>query len=584
MSAELGAGRTRSVVSGAEIAGKIWLPYAIAIGAQLPMVVLYFFGLWKRVHYQFFPVAIVITAALIWNRWPKDHARPHFSSTFSSLLLLAGIVFGLAGVAFVYPWFSAASVLLLLGSLLARTVDIETGKSLFPCVLPLATCLHPPGGLDVALIAWLQTTSAGFTSRMLDLIGYVHHMPGTVLQAANLKEFGIEEACSGVTSFYMLLFAAVTLCVWLRRPWFRSTLLVLSTLFWAVFMNTVRIMAIALADEWMGVDLVHGLSHTLLGYTTMAIGILLLLSTDQFLHFLFGPVEEFGEDSGGLGRRINRFWNSVISGGGKSRSRERQRESVSALGRGVAWTAAILLGLGGVFSLYDVVRSWNSASDQRVQFFTSEVYRSLKREALPESLENWTLAKFDSQDRGPGSDLGQQSDVWYYAAPSCNPVVSFDQAFPGWHELTRCYQNMGWELVPARTVVEPSEVEFQANGRPWPFVRAEFQKPTGERGFLVFSLFDAFGEPLVPPDNSFFGSLMVRIANRLSHRIRANLFQSEAYQTQVFVTSYGKIDDPIKDEAVSRYLVLREKMRSAFVEKRDEPAGPAPNASGASAN
>ncbi len=583
MSAELRAERLRGGDASEGIASRIWLPYAIAIGAQIPMVVLYFLGLWKRVHYQFFPVAIVITAVLIWSRWPRNQARPFFSSTFSSLLLLAGIVFGVAGVAFVHPWFSATSVLLLLGSLLARTVDAETGKSLFPCVLPLATCLHPPGGMDVALISWLQTRSAGFTSRMLDLIGYVHHMPGTVLQSANGKEFGIEEACSGVTSFYMLLFAAVTLCVWLRRPWFRSTLLVLSALFWAVFMNTVRIMSIALADEWMGYDLAHGLSHALLGYTTMGLGILLLLSTDQFLHFLFGPVEEFGDESGGLGRRITRFWNSVISGG-KPRSRERHREAVSALGRGLAWTAAILLGLGGLFSLYDVALSWNSASKVTVQFFNVDVTSSLKEDALPKELETWKLARFEASERGPGSDLGQHSDVWQYAAPNCNPVVSFDQAFPGWHELTRCYQNMGWELVPDRIVVLPPEAEFLVNERAWPYVRAEFKKPTGERGFLVFSLFDAFGEPLIPPDDNFLNSLFVRIANRLSHRIRANLFQSEAYQTQIFLTSFGTIPDTVKDEAVSRYLVLRENMRTAFVERRENEAGTAPPATDTSAN
>lgn len=553
---------------------KVWLPYAIAIGAQLPLVALYFLGLWKRIHYQFFPFAIALTVFLAWQRWPRNESRKFHSSSFASVLTLAAIVFGVAGVMFVYPWFSAVSVVLLTGSLFARTIDPETKKSLFPCMLPLATCLHPPGTGDMMIIGWLQSMSARFTSRLLDLMGYVHHMPGTTIQTPLGKEFGIAEACSGVTSFFMLLFAAVALGVWLRRPWFRATMLVLSVPFWAVAVNTTRIISIPVADNLFGMDLSSGVLHTLLGYVAMMVGIGLLLSTDQFIFFLFGPAEDYGDDAGGLARRIGRFWNRVVSGvSEEKKGRTRQRTAVSGLGRGLLWTAAVVLGLGGLFSLSDVYRSMN-ASDLQVRFFDVDVTTTLDQADLPGEVDGWRMREFVSQDHGHGSDLGKHSDVWQYVSPKCAAVAAFDQTFPGWHELTTCYRNQGWELAGPRLVKTPPGDGFKVDGRDWPYVQAEFRKPTGEQAFLVFSLFDAFGQPHDPPaDWGLLKSFVVRASNRLSHRIRASLLQGEAYQTQIFLTSYTRITDEVKDEAVSRYLVLREEMRKKFLEKRKQEAG-----------
>ncbi len=561
----------------------VLLPYAIAIGAQLPLLMLYFADLWKRTHYQFFPIAIILTVYLAFTRWPRNVDRPFFSNTFSSVCMVTGLVFGVAGVMFVFPWFTAVSVLVLVTSLFARTVDNDSQRSLLPCALPMLTCLYLPGGLDSQIIGWLQYLSATFTSRLLDLLGYVHHMPGTVITAATGEQFGIAEACSGVVSFHTLVFAAIALCVLQRRPWFRATLLVISAGFWAVFINTVRIMAIPLADWMFELNLSEGILHEVLGYSMMLVGVLLLLSTDQFIFFMFGPAEEFGEDSGGLGRRVSRFWNSVISGGNSGeRVRTRKRLDISPIGRSLTWGVAGILLLGGLWSLTDVFRSWNASGDLKVRFFDLDVTTVLNEGDLPAVVDNWERKEFEAQDHGHGSDLGRHSDRWQYVGPKCAMSASLDQAFPGWHELTTCYRNQGWKLV-SRMVVTPSGDEFGIDGKPWQMVVAEFERETGERAYLVFSLFDAFGQPFDPPgDWGMLKSFLIRASNRLSNRIRANLFQGDAYQTQIFLVRYGVIPDDIKEEAVARYLVLREQMRKRFLEKKS--GGSSPNAGVETAN
>ena len=103
----------------------------------------------------------------------------------------------------------------------------------------------------------------------------------------------------------------------------------------------------------------------------------------------------------------------------------------------------------------------------------------------------------------------------------------------------------------------------------WPYIEAHFQKDTGEHGFLLFSLFDAFGNPMWAPRNwGTLNSFFIRAQNRLSHRIRGSLFQSETYQTQAFVSQYGEFSPQAMDEIRSHFLVVREILREEFLNKR----------------
>ena len=377
---------------------KVVLPYGLALLAQLPMLILYFKKLWIVPHYQPFAIAILATIGITLYRWPFDRPQPFIRSIASDVLLVLGLGFALLGMLFVEPWFAALSAMLIVTSLLARTIDRETGKSLWPCSLPLYVYLTLPFYLDVRLITSLQRYSAIYTSRLLDLFGLGHHMDGTVIRvpaanAAGIKEYGIEEACSGVQSFFTLLLVAVVfivlsrrikmpsipvglvsvfagfLCLVLRATvlsmpiWneimllagvgflflsiigFRATALLLSAVFWAMFMNTIRILVIPVADIKFDVDLTHGIAHDLLGYGALAIGILMIFSTDQFLLFLFGPVETSSEDGGPFGNRITNFWNNVVSGSededaesSNRRSRRRGPTPVSKTGRAFIWT------------------------------------------------------------------------------------------------------------------------------------------------------------------------------------------------------------------------------------------------------
>lgn len=608
---------------------KVVLPYGLALMAQLPMLVLYFKKLWNLPHYQPFAIAILATIGIALYRWPFDQKQPFQRSIASDVLLFLGLAFAFLGMLFVEPWFATLSAMLLVTSLLARTIDRETGTSLWTCALPVYVYLTLPFYLDVRLITALQRYSAVYTSRLLDLFGLGHHMNGTVIKVASIKtagikEYGIEQACSGVQSFFTLLLVAVVFIVLSRRIkvpsigvgfismvaailcfvlratvfsmpiWneclllagvgflflsvigFRATALILSAVFWAMFMNTVRIMMIPIADAKLDMDLTHGIAHDLLGYSALAMGILMIFSTDQFLLFLFGPVEASSGEAGPFGRSITSFWNKVLSGSESDdetdgrRKRGRRQVPVSRPDRIYIWAVSALMIAMGLFQFVDVQRSL-AQSDLNVRFFDTDVTLDYDQDDIPEFVDTWKQVDYQFQARTRGSDLGQRSDVWQFRSPNCAAVASLDQTFPGWHELTTCYRNQGWILKSRRRKLPKDVLGENAGDDTWPFIEATFQKKTGEKGYLLFSHFDAFGEGIDAPGQwGTINSFLVRARNRMSHRIRSSLFRGEVYQTQVWLSSFNDLNENVKLEVNERYLKIRNQLRIRFQEKKKE--------------
>ena len=591
---------------------RVLLPYGLAVLAQMPMLLLYFKGLWGKPHYQFFPFAIAATAYLAWIRWPKNIDKPYIQSLPSDILLGLGVLFAIGSFLFMAPWFSAVSAVLLATSLFARTVDVTNKRTLWTCALPLFICISLPVNLDNVFINRLQSDSAIFSSQLMDLIGMGHYMNGVEIIMPSGKEFKVEEGCSGVVSFFTLLAIATVFVVWTRRTFsyplafrvfmlvlaflmifieliavnslgyislaamviamvgligFHAGILLASVIFWALFMNTVRIILIPFADTKLdGLDLSTGIPHQLLGYSVLVIGALLVFSTDQFLLFLFGPVDDEVEQPSGLQKPITKFWNRFFSGKEKSSDQNKLpkgRPAFTYTANKVVWGMAIGMMLMGLIQAWQVQRSWAKA-DLQVTFFDSNPLVEFEKSDLPGMVKNWEQVDYATSDRTLGSDLGQRSDVWIYQGPRCSANTSIDQTFPGWHELTTCYKNQGWQLISRKVYDEDEEGETG-----WPYVEAQFTRKTGEKGYLLFSLFDSQAEPVDAPIswnklNSFF----IRVKNRLSNRIRATLFDAEAYQTQIFVFSYREIDDELKQEIREKYLESRELIRQRFIEKR----------------
>lgn len=561
------------------------IPYAICILALAPFLLLYYTQLFRmRPHYQFFPFAILVTAVGIYLRWPRTQQHPFRNSRFSDVLFVLGCLCGLAGVVLSHAWTTALGAYLFVTSFLARTKDGETGRSMLPLSLPLWITLALPSNYDVTLITWLQVFSAKAASHVLDLLGLHHHLAGTILRFPE-RDYGVAEACSGVQSFFTLLFLTAVFVVFTHRPWFRGLLLLISALFWAILMNSVRIVLIPLAQTTLGWDLASPFNHAVLGYVVLFVAALLVMSTDQFLTFIFGPVETTTLDStsDSMGA-IARFWNRVIAGKQEGTLRVKSKVISKSTRRMIACGAALMLFLG----LLSTGTAFQMLRDGYVvRFFQGLQPLAMAQEDLPAEFKNWRWIEasesetpFVTTEREAASDFGMRSDQWIYDSGTYRVAFSFDQPFPGWHELTHCYKNIGWNLVPEGRIHKDV---LDKNNENWPYIQCQFTRPTGEKAYLLFSLFDVAGEPFqAPADWGAINSFFIRLRNRLSPEVRKRLFNSESYQVQAFVYSARALTDEERQSIQDNYLGLREIIRESFLRRQAlrEKTGDQPKATG----
>ncbi|MDG2013619.1 MAG: exosortase U [Pirellulaceae bacterium] len=553
----------------------VLVPYAIAIAALSPLLVYYMTILWGRPHYQFFPFALILVGVFAYLRWPRHLDEPFFSRKLSTVLFWAGIIFGIAATLFSETWFAAASAVMLLTSLFARTRDGEVaGKSLLVLGLPLLIILMPPNNLDFRVITTLQQASAKVSSLYLDMLNFKHHSPGTTLNFPD-QNYEVERACSGVQSFFTLLFCTSFLIISLRRTFWRSLLLLISAGFWAVFMNSIRILTIPIADQVFQIDLTKGIAHAMLGYAAMLVAVLLILSTDQLLEFLLGRNRKSMADEESS---ENWFSKTFIRSRDQSNSENSQGKfkPVSIASQRVAIAGAIVVLLLGSLQFYDFAKSMGQ-SNSRVRAFSRNVLIDLDENALPANVESslegrgfdWDKVGYDRTDRSIGSDFGQRSDSWTYRSSVGELAqASIDQTFPGWHELTTCYKNSGWKINPGAR--RKKSTEFSESGgqiTDWSYIECDMVDPTtGQHGFLLFSFTDANGNPIEAPIE--WGNLRAfyeRAKNRLFHSLRSSLFSGEAYQMQVFVPSQSALSPARKEEIRNQYLQIREEMREALL-------------------
>jgi hypothetical protein len=294
----------------------------------------------------------------------------------------------------------------------------------------------------------------------------------------------------------------------------------------------------------------------------------MLLSSDQFLEFLFGSFDS--EKSGAETETsvVGRFWNRFVAGSNSYVSCDWEPSANS----GYRYFAmAALPTLVSLFLLPDL---FNLLSTQGGDFFRANVVMKVDQAWFPAEIDGWQLDRYEAMNRKAYSDLGQRSDVWHYRNKNVNVLFSFDQAFPGWHELTICYQNseIGWQILNGdlgRTkLVEQLPDADGTESEEVSFVQVELIAPTsGDRGFLLFGLDDVEGVQINAPGNwSYVSELMERLKNRFARRVRASFFRSEGYQTQVFTPRNLSTEE--RAEVKQLYLKLRSIAQSKIREAK----------------
>ncbi len=470
-----------------------------------PLLAVHAMHLWERPHFQFFPLAWTAFAVLVYQRaqlsWTTLKGR--YRLGFATWLI--GLVVGLGGAYLFSPWLGMVSIILSIAGWGIMRLGQLPLMRWFAWLLILAVTLPLPGNLDTQFINRLQTLSSQSAGDLLDLFGVLHLRQGNLIEVQS-KELFVDEACSGIDSFYALTAIALLMIVWQRKPLVVSALALLTVPVWTWFGNLLRLMVIVWMLDRFSIDLSHGWKHTLLGLVTFAIASGGLFATldamtqlfkrfssstiprdRKWWHLAYNAVVYFPAKAPKLVDEEEQYYDGRIANANvaaPSSEKEVQAYAPKWLSLALILVAPSLGTLGLSLKGFFVSESINLPHIDKARVDSAFV-----RTAMPDSLVGAKLVDFRGQERSPDNYFGEHSRLWLYQDDAKQFTLSVDFPFRGFHGLWLCYTNAG-------NKVEDLPVYFAADGRERAYARVKFRDDLGNPSYLWFNNFDASGKPI----------------------------------------------------------------------------------------
>jgi exosortase len=504
--------------------------------------------LWRRPHYQHFPIVPLGVAYLALRRLP---AATEFEPGTRRVrrLFLCG-TWGVLAVAILgwSPWLGMVAALGLLLGLCYCAGGGALVRQLLPAWAILWLMVPLPLGLDARLVAALQPLVTRAGSRVLDLLEVWHVPTGNVLVVEG-RHILVEEACSGIQSLYSLITCACLYALWARRPLVPSVLLLLAAVFASVLANVSRVVVSAYLTVAWKVNVEDGWRHEAVGLLAFVVCLCLLWSWDHFLWLFWHPAPARGTPS--------------VPAPGQGVVGEHRPLAVRA-----AWLEARLPTAPLVFA-FGVLGILQVASPTPVDPLPNAISdvgmaRAFDADSLPAAVGAWRRRGFEFQEHA-GKTEGRFSSRWTYEAPAGLATVSLDAWYAGWHSLQMCYEALGWttehyEVRRAATATDANES----------FVAVRFRKPLECYGYLYFGLCGERGRCLSPPEpKPFVPSGWVRLCKRFGVRGPACANETETAavpgdryeQEQLFAESAVPLSPADLSEVEALFFQTRARLR-----------------------
>jgi hypothetical protein len=190
---------------------------------------------------------------------------------------------------------------------------------------------------------------------------------------------------------------------------------------------------------------------------------------------------------------------------------------------------------------------------------------ALSRDFLPQQIEEWNNTAFEVQspEQLPQGQFWW-THRWNYANGALNSTVTLDQAnFQHWHDLTVCYQAIGWTVTSRRVADGRSQTED------WPCIVAQMKMNETESAVLVFSLFFDDGDPVNAREYENAATtpkdLGLLLESRFGNKPRRTSSVAGVRQCQVLVPYEGSLDTEAESRIIDLHLQTREIFREKWV-------------------
>ena len=545
----------------------LWF-WAIILASSLPMMIPYLIGMWSFEHYRYLPFVFLVVGYLVWTRSDRVLRGPSGWAAWS--LVIVGILTLLAAILVPSLWLAGLAFVMFCFAMIGSMRGIED-RTMIGAAVPLLMLIQLPVNLDTWLVNRLQGITTDLSSVVLDVIGVPHSISGNTMQLAS-KELFVAEACSGVQSVFTLAFiACVIVAINRRRLWLVPLYLLISVLL-AIAGNTLRVTTVAVAEDWFAWDLSSGWQHDVLGYITLGIATLFLLSFDQLIMVLLHPASA-GSDSSSDNPLI-RAWNFLVADwqysnddGVYGRVAEQSQSDAGEEGlldrvvmNRTGWIASIAV--FAVIGLVAAVQATRVEINQAPQTLVgSYVVFNPEPDVLQGQYQVTVVSDHTINRGGQDPRLGQNADLWKVQIDDkLDGEVVVSQTYRGWHELCVCYRNMDWEEID-REVITPAQSETPGQNDT-SFISAKFKNRVGNYGYLLFTGINEDGSIHEAP--SSFGAIQSRLKSRLE---RSGVVTAQnLVMFQMWLVTNQKLSPDLLSKMQTDFLDMRSRLATSVVE------------------
>lgn len=531
---------------GRSASGLTWWSMAlIALGFGVP-VFEFFTNIWRLPHYQFFPGAIAAAGFLAWSRL-KEVARPlNPGMLWVSLpILLLSLTILTLAIQLWSPWLAAIAAVVCLIGLIWWLGGWALMRQMIPALILVLIIIPPPLGMDSKLTLFLRGVATTASSRLLDLLWVVHSITGNIIELPQHKLL-VDEACSGINS--VLFISAFTLfyLLWRRRSFWGYLLFIPAALGFVVMGNVVRITLCAWVRFHNGIDLLTGWKHETIGLILIAIYVGLVMSLEHLLY------------SGRAGTRES------APNLDKARSRETSRPAPEPVRRRISpvwgWAVGILFGLMGIAG---GVRGHAFHNEGR-QLSATSALREGAMFDLPDRIGVWRRLSAGEPALKKIETLGLSSMLWTFVSPSATvAVVAFDYPIWGYHDVTLCYTNSGWDIIKRERMA-------QDDHKTPPWLEMEMKKGLEGNGSLWVGTINERGQWME----------VAQLKRSLLDRIRSlgpfEGAEETSYRIQLLITSTSPLSAQDRESATllfqeARALLVQQLLGQLKPQKRGTP-------------
>lgn len=539
----------------------VWLVTLLAALLYIPILADYFVVLQHKDYYKFWPILLLVVGVMFAYRWrnaPKSEV--HVSPWVNCFVVVVALTTILFSWLYYVPWFASVSWVLLMGAGALYLSGYRKITNIWGLWFLLVLFIRPPYQLSLRLMSWMENLSVQAASSVLDYGSVKHVIQGDIL-ALPEYDLHIEAMCSGWFSLVSMIATAAVIAVLRNRRLLHTVALFGASVVAVWALNTSRILISVTIYIWYHVDLLQGVYLFFYQLFSFLMGMVLVLSADALVAFLLvgGDASKLNDVNQSPKGIVGKIW--ILATSFELSSLFRKLWIQGGMRFKLMPLSIMVLALITLIGLEGVVLYYRPKVVQKKFMYGEGELSKISKESVIFNRAGWQNVSYSEEKRDFGSIWGALSNTWRLKYNGLMVIMSLDYPFDNWHDVKRCYKNIGWKISSEKILVEQPIFNWGAS-------ETNMTLPNGDAAYVLCSHCDHLGNTVEPkPATHRLDMLLYRFhPDRMTAPFGtwSDKATRTFYQTQCMVATPLPLDEATKEEIRIMYAQFREQTRKAI--------------------